>query len=627
MKRPSFETMKISPDGRYLAATVPAGDDKTLIAIIDRQTMQPSAVGQLRGNEHVHEFYWVGEKRVVFSVARRFGVHDQPMLTGELYGIDVDGRNANVLFGYRNTGGGAGTRIRGGEAEMAWASIFDLLHHDDHHVLIAVQSATSSEEARTEARLLNVQTGRTRTLARSPIPRADFLADLSGAVRLAYGERIDQRMEIHVRNANNESWNLLVDEAKVGRMVPLVFHPDGKQVYVSAERPGKPKAIVLLDTVSGSTTEVVADAVSDPERLLFGAKHGHLYAVTATPGKPRLLIVDADAREARLAKALLDAFPGQFAYFTSFTRDGKRGLVHVYSDRNPGEFYLFDLERMAAEFIATNRAWIDPEAMSEMRPVQLTARDGMDLHGYLTVPRGVSENSLPLIVNPHGGPHGVRDRWGFQPDVQLFANRGFAVLQLNFRGSGGYGADFIRAGYRQWGKAMQTDLADAVAWLIGKGLVDKDRICIYGASYGGYAAMMNTALHPDMYRCAVGYVGVYDLTLMYNEGDIRKSMWGRSYLDMVLGRESLGASSPLRLAEQIKVPVMLVHGSQDQRVPQTHADRMRSALTAAGNPPEWLVKRTEGHGFYSQDNVVELHQKLLAFFERNLVAKPRAPAD
>ena len=187
---------------------------------------------------------------------------------------------------------------------------------------------------------------------------------------------------------------------------------------------------------------------------------------------------------------------------------------------------------------------------------------------------------------------------------------------------------FQQAGYREWAGLMQDDLADAVRWTIAEGYADKNRVCIYGASYGGYAALMNSARYPELYRCTVGYVGVYDLPLMYKDGDIPETMFGRKYLERVIGKEGLEQASPLHHAEKITMPVMLIHGGEDFRVPQKHADRMREALTKAGNPPEWLVKRSEGHGFYVTENRIELYTKLLAFFDRHIGenAKPAQAA-
>ncbi|MFD0739423.1 alpha/beta hydrolase family protein [Lysobacter koreensis] len=254
-----------------------------------------------------------------------------------------------------------------------------------------------------------------------------------------------------------------------------------------------------------------------------------------------------------------------------------------------------------------------------MQPIKLQARDDLTLHGYVTFPRGSSGKNLPTIVMPHGGPFGVQDVWGFDGDVQMLAQAGYAVLQLNFRGSAGYGADYIHAGGRQWGLKMQDDLTDATRWAIQQGIADPKRVCIYGASYGGYASLMGVAKEPGLYQCAVGYVGVYDLPTMHTQGDIQQRGSGETYIKEWIGeREGLAATSPNRIAERIKVPVFLAAGGEDQRAPIEHSKMMEQALRKAGVPVETLYYDTEGHGFYLDAHQQEYYTRLLAFLSRSL---------
>jgi dipeptidyl aminopeptidase/acylaminoacyl peptidase len=257
-----------------------------------------------------------------------------------------------------------------------------------------------------------------------------------------------------------------------------------------------------------------------------------------------------------------------------------------------------------------------------MRPkeaIALKARDGLELHGYVTRPAG--DGPHPLVVLPHGGPHGVRDSWEYDPEVQLLAIRGYAVLQVNFRGSGGYGTDFETAGYGEWGAKMQDDLTDATRWAIEQKIAPADRICIYGASYGGYAALMGAAREPDLYRCAIGYAGVYDLPLMWESGDTPDSNFGRAYLERVIGSDTatLRARSPVYNAQSIKAPVLLIHGKEDGRVDYQHAKRMRAALEEHQKKVEWLALGGEGHGIYDEDSRREVYERILQFLDANLM--------
>jgi dipeptidyl aminopeptidase/acylaminoacyl peptidase len=258
-----------------------------------------------------------------------------------------------------------------------------------------------------------------------------------------------------------------------------------------------------------------------------------------------------------------------------------------------------------------------------VEPIEVTVRDGLSVRSYLTLPQGQAAGdgeALPMIVLVHGGPHGPYDTWGFDTEAQLFASQGYAVLQVNYRGSGGRGVEFMAAGYGKWGAEMQDDITDTVRYTIAEGIADPERICIYGASYGGYAAMAGAYRDPDLYQCAVGYVGVYDLPMMFKKGDIPDREAGINFLKEALGTDSddLRARSPSHNADRIKAATMLIHGKLDERAPYAHAVAMRKALTAAGNPPEWLIENREGHGFRDHDNRVALYTKLLDFFDEHI---------
>jgi len=258
--------------------------------------------------------------------------------------------------------------------------------------------------------------------------------------------------------------------------------------------------------------------------------------------------------------------------------------------------------------------------MAPMQPIALPARDGLQLHGWLTRPKNAAAGQpLPLVVLPHGGPFGIVDEWEFDSDTQLLAQAGYAVLRLNYRGSGGYGRSFQQAGARQWGGTMQDDLTDATRWAIAQGHADPQRICIYGGSYGGYAALMGVAKEPDLYRCAVGYVGVYDLQMMRSDNG-RIARWTRTWSDEWVGSDSqqLADASPTRLADRIKVPVLLVAGGEDEVAPVEHTRRMERALRSAGVPVETMYVANEGHGFYKPENKRAYYTKLLDFFATHL---------
>jgi dipeptidyl aminopeptidase/acylaminoacyl peptidase len=619
VKKDRFETIKISPTGEYYAATVPV-EDKTALAIMRRADNKLTATFQLGRNTHVNNFWWVNAERVLISIAEKYGELDQPLLTGELYAINADGSRPDLLVGYRVAGGGLGTKIQPKKVERVAAFLVDDLPADDKHVIISVMPFSGSGDPYTRAEELDVYTGRRLPVARAPVRNAEFTTDNRGVVRFAHGAGTDLINKLYYRAGNGAEWKLINDEVVSGRVErPIGFSGDDKTAYLRVEQDKGPDAIVAMDVASGERREVLRDDDTDPMRMLY--RPGTSLAVGAMymDGRPRTAFFDNASPEARLYRSLEAAFKGESPYITSSTSDGKLTLVQTGSDRNPGDFYVFDTVAKKAEHLISRREWFDPAKMAEMRPVALTARDGLPLHGYLTVPNGSDGKNIPMVVMPHGGPFGIYDGWGFDTDGQLLAAAGYAVLQINFRGSGNHGRAFEHAGARQWGRTMQDDVTDATRWAIEQGIADPRRICIFGGSYGGYAALMGVAKEPGLYRCAVGYVGVYDLLTMHTHGDVQRRGSGETYLREWIGEmDGLSAVSPNRMADRIKAPVFLAAGGEDQRAPIEHSKMMEKALKSAGVPVETLYYPTEGHGFYVEANRKEFYTRLLTFLNRHI---------
>lgn len=335
-------------------------------------------------------------------------------------------------------------------------------------------------------------------------------------------------------------------------------------------------------------------------------------------GKPRYHYAEADSKIKAAHQKLVKAFGGQYIDIVSMTDGGEELMVRVSSDTNPGEYYVFNTDTNQAEFVWASSSWIDPRQMRPMLVDEVETDDGYRLPVLLTLPDG--ESPAPLIIHPHGGPHRVADHWGFNPDVQLLANHGYAVLQVNFRGSGDFGADFESAGYGEWGGKMIDDIATATRWAMEHPQIDGARICAYGASYGAYAAYMLAVREPELLKCTAGYGGVYDLKFMFTKGDIRRNWGGRGYLERVLGTDDarLNEFSPVNHADSIEAETLLIHGVEDNRVPIAHAKAMRRALAAEGNEPGWIQLDQSGHGAGSVENRIELYEGLLAFLDDNL---------
>lgn len=624
-----FHDIKISPRGDYLAASAIV-DGKTVLSLIRLADMKGVNL-RPRDSRELARFWWVAPTRVMYTIGERYGALEQPASTGELYAVNADGTGDGVLFGFRSGNQGA-SHIAHATSTFAYANLIDPLRDDPHHALIATYAwngariggshTSSSIGVFPEVARIDLYTGVTTPVTTAPMREADFLADNHGDVRFAYGVDASQASKVWYRSGEGKDWEQVFDENKDHRRIsPLAFDRREAKVYMDCSLEKGVGGLCTWDIASRKLTRIWDGAPTGVDGLVASFDHKDAIAIRSMPGRNATTLIDKNTPEAKLLTGLMQQFPGEDVRITSSTPDGDKVVFLVESDRNPGDFFLYDGSTHKATFLFGRRPWIKPAQMAAVEPVALKARDGLDLHGYLTRPPGKADaKGLPLLMFVHGGPYFVRDRWEFDPEVQLLASRGYAVLQVNFRGSGDYGYDFVRAGFRQWGGAMQDDVTDATRWAIAQGIADPKRICILGGSYGGYAALEGAAKEPDLYRCAIGYVGVYDLRLMYTRGDIPQSVFGENYLKMVLGEDPavLWDRSPIAHVDRLKAKVMLIVGGQDERVPPIQGESLHAALDKAHITHEWLYRRTEGHGFYDEKNRLDLFEKLIAFFDRNI---------
>ncbi|KFN45029.1 hypothetical protein N789_03135 [Arenimonas oryziterrae DSM 21050 = YC6267] len=625
VRHAEFSAAKISPDGRYLAITVQRGDQFAL-AVLDLKDMSLLKQTVLPDDKSVGAFNWVGAKRLMFTAVRNFGRFAAPFNTGEWFAMDADGSRSRTLISY---GTKDATQSSKAVSYSETFNMMETLPEDETRALMMVNSSGGGEGVDTEIVSINTLTGQRRVITRAPAKNCSIALDANKEPRFAdcfvskddagnYAELTD----LYRREANGE-WTLVNRSKANGRRIVVVGSAKDGRIYAQSDDGKAPAAFGLLDQATGEFKPLFQDPVSAPSEYIVGSDGATILGIVSRTGAPRVELIEKDSPDTAIYASLANAFPGKFVNFSTATTDGKQIVVAVGSDRQPEELYLYDRDTGKARFLIRDRDWLDSEKMASVRPFSFTTRDGLTLHGYLTVPNGAKLENLPMIVNPHGGPIGPRDDWGFNWETQLLASRGYLVLQLNFRGSGGFGSGFQDAGHRQWGEKMQDDLTDVTQWAIKKGYADASRICIYGGSYGGYASLMGAAKEPDLYRCAVGYVGVYDLEMMYKKGDIPETESGRRFLERTIGSDKadLQRRSPVHLAAKIKIPVFLIAGEKDRRAPREHTEAMRDALVAAGHPPEVvIIQAGEGHGFYNEANNLALYTKMLAFFDKYIGA-------
>lgn len=607
-QNPSFSSMKISPDGKHIAATYPLGDQIRL-AVLEADTFKLVHQYYFGDEDRVARYWWANNERLLMQTAVKVGEYAQPFLDPRVWAADIGGR-VEVIFDERSN-----------------FSIHDMLREDDKHILIR-----SNHEKRQFTNLykLNVYTGRVLKVADNPFKYATVLYNNDNEPVFALETDEDTGERRVWRRAAGKDWELFdtfppfKGKDYQGSSYPVAISPDDKLVYLLSDQETSTQSLWSYNLETKEQKLVIHNETVDVSPVFArmpGWDKSQLVAVGYDDGVLQREYIDSNSQAAKEYAALNGAFPGQYVSMSSQTEDGKTVILRVSSDRNPGTFYQFNRETFEVKYLSSIYEGIDPSKMASVEAIEFEARDGLKIHGYLTVPNGLEAKNLPMVVYVHGGPHGPRDSWGFDPYAQSIASRGYAVLQINYRGSGGYGKEFEQIGFGKWGQEMQDDVTDGTLWAVEQGIADKDRLCIFGGSYGGYASLMGVVKEPDLYQCAIGYVGVYDLLLMKNTGNVAERLdWGMSYLNEALGDdpEKLKEVSPHYHVDKIKASVFIVHGGRDEQAHYDNALNIRKEFERLNRPLKWMWKNTEGHGFADPENRLDLMREIVSFLDENI---------
>lgn len=505
--------------------------------------------------------------------------------------------------------------------EGARAGIQDDLEDDPDHLLIA-HNARNPEAF--DVYRVNIHTGEQQAVAQNPGNIIGWQTDHQGTVRLAIASDGLHTAVLHRRHDADE-FSVIIQTDFRTDVNPQFFDKDNQKFYALSNRGRDTAALVLIDPNQPEQEQLIFE---NAKYDLLGAGYSRLrHVLTAAYFEAdKLHYHFFDEISAIRHQRLKDLLPGYEVSLQSATRDEKTFVVAAYSDRTPGHRFIYHDETQQLHHLGEINPKLNPAHMASMRPIRFTARDGLEIHGYLTLPVGMEPRDLPVVVNPHGGPW-ARDSWGFNPEVQFLANRGYAVLQINFRGSTGYGRRFWEASFGQWGLSMQDDISDGVAWLLKQRIADPNKLAIYGGSYGGYATLMAICKTPDVYAAAIDYVGVSNLlTFMQTIPPYWRPLLEKMYT--MVGhpekdRERLEATSPALNAQHIKTPLFIAQGAQDPRVNKAESDQMVNALKARHVEVEYMVKENEGHGFQNEENKFEFYERMEQFLEQHLQPKPR----
>jgi dipeptidyl aminopeptidase/acylaminoacyl peptidase len=617
---PVLRDIKMSPDGKYLALLAPV-DGRNVVSIIETETRQPVNILKFGSTKQIGDVYWANNERLILRLDYFYSWYAAASTAGEWYAVNINGKKRENIFGYRASRGGSSKIKTNDAADVRQSgSLVSLLKDDKRHVLMAGRAFTARD---TVSRLykVNIYTGKSKLVATSPVANASFVASANGDILVSIGSDSNLMTKLHKKRTKDSEWEQIAAMDGLSRDVTPLSIVDDQYLYVMDSSESDTATAAIIDLDSGETLQLFNNAGHDPTAFLMAPVSRKLVGLEYQSGVPEYVYLDQDSDYVDAYISITKALPGNSIRVTSATRDGSMLTVFVRSDTNPGDYYLFNREKNTFAYLASAKPSIDQDNLVRTEPISFTSSDDIEIFGYVTKPAEGTEIK-GLVVIPHGGPIGVRDEWGFNYENQVLATNGFAILQVNYRGSSGYGSGFQEKGLRKWGSDIQRDIIEATRWAIAENGFDPKRVCIYGASFGGYSALQAPLVAPGLYSCAIGFVGVYDLPLLYEEGDIPGRRSGLNYLKRAIGdnKTELYDFSPVFHAAKLKdTPVFLIHGEEDPRAPIEHAYRMEKALKEANHPVlKTLYFEKEGHGLYEAGARARMYDAVLSFLDQHI---------
>ena len=590
--------MSISPTGTYLAAAILHGDgaeQDCKLQVVNRETGEIEYTFGMPDKRRISSIRWIDDETILIRPSRKYTNEDAYYATYEYMKVSVkDWKTIDLPVG----------------------AIYNVLYEEPDHALI-----TRIDGRFVDLFKIHLRSGARSKIARAPAQGNSFILTKDRKdVAFHVGTDDDGYTVVHERRGNAD-WERLARyrfDRKGWRPLYAAFAPN--EYFTRDWRNAKGiEALGIYNRVTGEHKEIFRDETYDIGSLL-NDKFGNVWGLTINHHYPKVVYLNPNHPLAKAHKTVQQQFPESDVDIWDYTHDYRTVIAQVSWANALPEFVILDANTGSFDQI-TDRAkeiGLDSSQLAMMQPFGLKARDETPIYGYLS---SLKDTPLPgpMLVLVHGGPN-ARDSWGWSGEVQVLATSGFHVMQVNFRGSTGFGLDFETSGYRQWGGKMQDDVTDATKWAIEEGIADKDRICILGASYGAYAAIMGVAKEPDLYRCAIGYAGIYDVTSIERIGDIARSKLAVEREKITIGNtwEARESMSALNYADKIKAAVMLIHGGQDRRTPPEHYHRMKKAFEEVGKPVETLFRANQGHGFFGRDTVMYMYGEQLKFLNKHI---------
>ncbi len=594
-RNPEKSGYSLSPNGEYFAFMMPW---KNRMNIYVEKIGSDEVIRITSETERdVAEYYWANSERIVYL---KDNGGDENF---RLFAVNIDGSNNIDLTPFENV----------------TVQIIDDLEENDEEMIIAMNKRDASVF---DVYRMNVISGKLDLITENPGNITEWLTDHDGKLRVALTTD-GVNSSLLYRKIESEEFKLITTCNFKEALLPLMFTFDNNYLYARSNIRRDKASIVKYDLENTDEVELLFEHPDvDVEDLLSSKKRKTITGVSFTTDKKNYHFFDKQREKLQID--LEEKLPGYEVVIEDQNKNEDKILIRTYSDKSRGAYYFYNITTKDFFKIAEVSPWLVENSLSEMKAVKYKSRDGLTIHGYLTLPKNLEPKNLPAVVKVHGGPW-ARDSWGFNPDVQFLANRGYAVLQVNFRGSTGYGRKFWECSFKQWGKKMQDDITDGTNWLISSGIADEKRIGIYGGSYGGYAVLAGLSFTPDLYECGVDNVGVSNLFTFMNS---IPPYW-KPYLDMFyemvgnpeVDKELFEQASPVFHVDKIKAPLLIAQGANDPRVAKSESDQIVEALKKRGIDVPYIVKDNEGHGFHNEENRFEFYRAMEEFLGKHLGGK------
>ena len=649
----------LSPSGRYYAAMVPSTPPKcsidepeddemiNVLVVIDLEDgMKAKRLSGTSMNARVSSFTWLNDKTLYITRAFDYQAGTSMNVDSySLYTIDRDGKNLKALYKAKQSKSGG----------IKFPRMVDTLPQFPNKVLISINRRPSVAYKYRDVYMLDLDTNETTLVAAEPALEGEMFGSWildNNAVPRGFSSSHDFKEDgkpnsprdglydyYYSYNANDGSFKKMWScENREACFHPTTFDFDNRHLFGvgqainvdgSVHEYTDTNALWLFDTKTEKFVEkVFHDKDFDFSNPEWGSSSG--YVIKDVVNKKLLGLsyytskreyIYFDQNYANVRQGIEAAFPGETVSISA-NEDFNKFIINTSSDRHIRTTYLYD-PNVGIQLIDKYAPWLEEYEFGKMEPFSFTARDGLKLHGYITLPPNYKKGSkIPFILHPHGGPHAA-DSFGFRREVQLYATRGYGVVQVNFRGSVGYGLDHMNAAKKQWSLDMHTDLLDGLFWANDQGYVDMENVCISGASYGGYSAMVGITKNPDLFKCAINYVGVVNLVSIMGDkqwmfADMGRPAWNKGMGHQDDDRELLERASPINYLDNIKGDLFVIHGRRDRNVSYKQVLELKNALDDKNIPYEYMIRGDEAHGFYAETNNLELYVEMEKFLKRNL---------